>query len=165
MKRVLFILALLLGLLPGIVYAQSGPATGSFAFTLQGYNVQGQLYNSLIQADNSVSMTMTLYDTLQTSIGPIPLNGNGEWYGTVNGTNMSGSINGVSGSVQVCYFIFFCGSANYVGSGTWQGTLSGNEGAGAFQGSITFTSSSIPDIQLNQPLPISGDWNSAFQAS
>jgi len=164
MKRILFCVALLLAFAPTAAYGQYAPI-GSFAFTLQGYTVQGQLSNALIQADNTVSMTMNVDDNLQTPIGSIPINGNGEWYGTVNGTQISGSIQNVSGSIEACYFIFFCGYANYVGDGTWSGTLSGNQGTGTFQGSITFTSSSLPQIPLNQPIPISGNWNSEFQSS
>lgn len=163
MKRIIIYLALLLALVPSAVFAQS--ANGSFAFTLSGYTVQGQLSNPVIQAGNSVSMTMTLSDYLQTSIGSIPITGNGEWYGTVNGGTVSGTIQNVSGTVQACYFIFFCGQANYIGQGTWTGTISGSQGSGTFQGTITFTSSSIPQIQLNQPTPISGSWNSSFQST
>jgi len=165
LKRILLCVALLLAFLPAAVYAQSAPAVGSFAFTLSGYTVQGQLSNAVIQADNKVSMTMSVDDNLQTSIGSVPISGDGEWYGTVNGTSVSGTIENVSGSIQVCYFLFFCGYANYSGSGTWAGTLSADQGTGAFQGFITFTSSSIPQITLNQPFPISGSWNSVFQAA
>ena len=166
MKRVLFSLTLLaFALLPTAVYAQSAPVLGSFAFTLSGYTVQGQLSNAIINPDNSVSLTMNLDDNLQTSMGAIPISGNGQWYGTVNGTNISGSIQNVAGSLQVCYFLFFCGYANYSGYGIWIGTLSGNQGSGTFQGYITFTSSSIPEITLNQAYPISGNWNSAFHST
>lgn len=163
MKRILIYLALLLTLVPSVVSAQS--ANGSFAFTLSGYTVEGQLSNPIIHTDNSVSMAMTLSDYLQTSVGSIPIRGNGEWYGTVNAGTVSGTIQNVSGTVQACYFIFFCGEANYVGQGTWTGTISGGQGAGTFQGSITFTSSSIPQIPLNQPTPISGSWTSNFQST
>jgi len=165
MKRIIFCLALVLALLPVTVYAQSVPSTGSFAFTLQGYTVQGQLSNAVINTDNSITMTMNIDDSLQTSIGAIPLSGNGYWWGAVNGTSLSGTIQNVSGSVQVCYFLFFCGSANYVGQGTWTGTLSAGQGQGTFSGTITFTSSSISQIPLDQPIPISGNWNSSFQTS
>jgi len=166
MKRFLFFLALLgFALLPTAAYAQSIPVLGSFTFTLSGYTVQGQLSNAIINSRSSVSMTMNLDDDLQTSIGSIPISGNGQWYGTVNGTNVSGSIQNVAGSLLACYYLFFCGTANYSGYGTWSGTLSGNQGSGTFQGYITFTSSSIPEITLNQPYPISGNWNSAFQST
>jgi len=165
MKAIIFCLALLLACLPVTVYAQSVPSTGSFAFTLQGYTVQGQLSNAIINTDNGVTMTMSIEDSLQTSIGAIPVSGTGYWSGAANGTSLSGTIQNVSGSIQVCYFLFFCGSANYVGEGTWTGALSAGQGAGTFSGSITFTSSSISQIPLNQPIPISGNWNSNFQTS
>jgi hypothetical protein len=165
MKRVLFCLALLLTFIPAAVYGQSGQAVGLFAFTLQGYTVQGQLSNVVIRPDNSISMTMTVDDSLQTPIGAVPITGNGEWYGTVNGTTVSGTIANVSGSIQVCYFIFFCGYANYIGNGTWTGRLSADNGAGTFRGFITFTSSSFSQIPLNRPIPVSGNWSSIFQSS
>jgi len=165
MKRVLLCLALMLAFFPAMVYAQYAPSVGSFAFTLQGYTVQGQLSNGVINSDNSVSMAMSIDDSLQTSIGAVPVTGNGEWAGTVNGTTVSGTIENVSGSIQVCYFFFFCGYANYVGNGTWAGTLSGEQGAGTFNGLITFTSSSFSQVPLNQPIPVSGNWNSSFQSS
>jgi hypothetical protein len=165
MKRIHFCLALLLTLTPAVAYAQSEPTLGSFAFTLQGYTVQGQLSNAVIRPDNSVSMTMSVDDSLQTPVGAVPISGNGEWYGTVNGTEMSGTIENVSGSIQVCYFFFFCGYANYVGNGTWTGTLSADHGAGTFSGLITFTTSSFSQVPLNRPIPVSGNWSSTFQAS
>ena len=165
MKRILFCLALLLVFAPVTVYAQSSQTGGSFAFTLQGYTVQGQLSNAVIHPDNSVSLTMTLDDRLETSIGAIPINGNGEWSGTVNGTALSGTIRNVSGSIQACYLIFFCGYANFVGSGTWTGTLSSGLGTGTFSGFITFTSSSFSQVPLNRPIPVSGNWSSVFQSS
>lgn len=165
MKRIYFCLALLLTFIPAVVYAQSGPTLGSFAFTLQGYTVQGQLSNAVIRPDNSVSMTMTVDDSLQTPIGAVPISGSGEWYGTVNGTTVSGTIENVSGSIQVCYLIFFCGYANYIGNGMWTGTLSADHGAGTFRGFITFTSSSFSEIPLNRPIPVSGNWSSIFQSS
>ena len=165
MKRVLLCLTLLLTFIPAAVYGQSGQAVDSFAFTLQGYTVQGQLSNAVIHTDNSVNMTMTVDDSLQTPIGAVPISGNGEWYGTVNGTKISGTIENVSGSIQVCYFFFFCGYANYVGSGTWTGTLLADQGAGTFIGFITFTSSSFSQIPLNRPIPVSGNWSSIFQSS
>ena len=165
MKRILLFLALLLTLVPAAVSAQSVQGNGSFSLTLQGYTLQGQLTNPIIHSDESVSMTMSLEDNLQTSIGAVPITGNGQWSGTVNGTTVAGIIQDVSGSIEACYFIFFCGYANYVGSGTWTGTLSTNQGSGTFDGFITFTSSSIPQITLNQPIPISGNWASNFQLS
>ena len=165
MRKVFFCLALLLAFFPAVVQAQSAPMAGSFAFALQGYTVQGQLSNAVIHTDNTVSMSMTLDDNLQTSMGAVPISANGEWDGTVSGSMMSGSIQGVSGSIQACYLIFFCGYADFVGNGIWTGTLSAGQGSGTFSGNITFTSSSFSQIQLNQPIPVSGNWNSAFQSS
>ena len=165
MRRIFFCLALLLAFFPAVVQAQSAPMVGSFAFALLGYTVQGQLSNAVINTDNTVSMSMALDDNLQTSMGAVPINASGEWDGAVNGTMMSGTIRGVSGSIQVCYLFFFCGYADFVGNGIWTGTLSSGQGSGTFSGNITFTSSSFSQVQLNQPIAVSGNWTSAFQSS
>jgi hypothetical protein len=155
---------LVLAILPAL-QAQSGSGAGSFSFTLNGYTVQGQLSNTIIHPDNSVTLTMSVQDTMQTPAGNVPISGSGEWYGTANVTSLSGTIQNVIGTARICILFFFCGNANYVGQGTWQGTLSGAQGSGTFQGTITFTSSPVPQIPVNQPIPISGTWSSNFQLS
>lgn len=161
MKRIFFALSLMLILtvLP-VLKAQLG--TGTFTFTLKGYTVQGQLTNAMIHPGNFVTMNMVVDDTLQTVIGGAPITGSGEWYGTLNGTVLSGTIANVTGTVRACVFFFFCGHADYVGNGTWNGTLSGAQGTGTFQGTITFTSSSFSQIPVNSPIPVSGRWSSPF---
>lgn len=143
------------------IEAQS--STGSFVFTLGGYTIRGGLADAFISQSNSVSMTMNLRDTMQTSVGNIPIGGSGSWRGFLNGTTLNGTIDNVQGSAKICIFFFFCGDANYIGQGTWTGTLSGTQGSGSFQGTITFTSSPVSQIPVNQPIPISGTWNSNFQ--
>ena len=162
MKRILFVLlfASILTTMPGI-QAQLG--SGSFAFTLNGYTVEGQLANAIIH-HNVVSAGMVVNDRLQTAIGGVPITGDGDWIGVRNGTVLSGTIANVTGTVQACV-LFFCGQAKYVGNGTWVGTLSGSQGSGTFQGVIIFTSSSFPQLPINRPFPISGTWSSAFQTS
>jgi len=155
-------LVLMLSILPALT-AQSGAGNGLFSFTLSGYTVQGQLVNAIIHPDKSVTLNMNVNDKLQTSIGPVPITGNGEWYGQANATLLSGTIQHVTGTARICMFYFFCGYANYVGQGTWNGNLSGQEGTGTFQGTITFTSSPFPQIPVNQPIPISGIWTATFQ--
>jgi hypothetical protein len=155
----------ILVLLPSIS-AQVQPAsqTGSFILSLGDYQVQGQLVNAVVYAHKIVTMTMSLDYTTQTKYGPVIVTGTGDWYGTLKGTSLQGVVYNVIGSVQLCY-LFFCGNANYVGYGVWHGTLSGNQGSGTFQGVITFTSSQIPNVQLNKPNQISGTWESTFQTS
>jgi len=148
---------------PLAVYAQSGAGGGSFTFAFSNYTVQGQLRNAIINPNNTVSATMIINDNVQTSIGGIPINGSGAWSGSVNGTSLSGTIQDVQGTLKVCFLFFWCAQANYAGQGTWTGTLSGSQGTGTFQGTVTFVSSSIPQLTLNQPYPISGNWTSSFQ--
>ena len=139
--------------------------TGSFAFALNGYTVQGHLVNSTIRPDNNVTLRMIVDDTISTSVGNIPISGGGDWYGVANVTSLSGTIQNVQGTARVCILFFFCADANYVGQGTWKGTLSDAQGTGTFQGTITFTNSPVPQIPVNRPIPISGTWNSNFQLS
>ncbi len=153
--------ALILTTLPAL---QAQVGAGTFTFTLQSYTVQGQLANAIIHHNNIVAMSMVVNDRIQTSIGGVPITGNGDWYGALNGTALSGKIANVTGTVQACV-LFLCGQAKYIGNGTWIGTFSGKQGSGTFQGVIRFTSSSLPEIPVNQPFPISGKWSSTFQNS
>jgi hypothetical protein len=164
MKRIVFALMLMLIMttLP-VLEAQLG--TGTFTFTLEGYTVQGQLANAMIHRGNIVTASMVVDDTLQTSMGGVPITGTGDWNGTVNGATLSGTVANVSGTVRACIFLFFCGQADYVGNGTWTGTITGSQGSGTFRGTITFTRSSFSQIPINHPIPISGSWDSSFQTS
>lgn len=166
MKRILYLLTfvLILTIIPAL-QAQSGTGAGSFSFTLNGYNVQGQLTNAIIHPENSVTLNMIVQDKIPTSLAQVPISGDGKWYGTVNVTSLSGTIQDVHGTARVCVLFFFCGDANYIGQGTWEGMLSGSQGTGTFQGTITFTSSPVPQIPVNQPIPVSGTWSSNFQLS
>ena len=148
---------------PSLCFMRNRERTGSFSFTLNGYTVQGQLINAIIHPDKSVALTMNINGNLQTPLGSVPITGNGEWYGKADATLLSGTIQNVQGTVRICLPLFSCGNANYVGQGTWNGNLSGQQGTGKFQGTITFTSSPVPQVPVNQPTPISGTWNSNFQ--
>ena len=134
---------------------------GTFALDLTGYSLNGNLQDAVVNT-NSVSMNMILNGNLQTSIGQVPITASGLWVGTLNGTNLSGSIQEVSGTVYAC-FLFWCGQATFIGQGEWSGTLSSTQGTGVFGGTITFISSDFSQIQLNQPAPISGTWTADFQ--
>ena len=136
---------------------------GAFVLNLTGYSLNGNLQNAIINT-NSVSMNMILNDNIQISISQVPITANGVWVGTLNGTNLSGSIQNVSGTVNVC-FLFWCGQASFIGQGEWSGTLNSTQGSGAFEGTVTFTSSDISQIHVNQPAPITGTWNANFQLS
>ncbi|MGA2785051.1 MAG: hypothetical protein ABSF09_10185 [Candidatus Bathyarchaeia archaeon] len=164
MKRIMYLLSFLLILIAlPTLQAQSGSGTGSFAFTLSGYTVQGQLANAIIYSDKRVSLTMSVHDNIRTSVGGVPISGVGEWSGIANAASLSGAIQDVKGTARVCIWFFVCGNANYIGQGTWLGSLSGFQGTGTFQGTITFTSSPVSQIPVNQPIPISGTWSSGFQ--
>ena len=164
MKRIMYLLTfvLVLAALPTL-QAQSGSGTGSFAFTLSGYTLQGQLANAIIYPDKHVSLTMSLHDNIRTSVCGVPISGVGEWSGIANAASLSGVIQDVKGTARVCIWFFVCGNADYIGQGTWLGSLSGSQGTGTFQGTITFTSSPVSQIPVNQPIPISGTWSSVFQ--
>jgi len=143
------------------VMASSGQ--GTFALNLTGYSLNGNLQNAIVNT-NSVSMNMVLNGNIETSIGPVPITASGLWVGTRNGTSLSGIIQDVSGTVYAC-FLFWCGTATFIGQGEWSGTLTSTQGTGNFDGTITFTSSDLPQVQLNQPAPITGTWTADFQLS
>ena len=140
------------------VMADSG--TGSFTIVLSGYAINGDLQNVVVKPDGSISMNMVLDGTVSTSFGPIPITANGIWVGVRNGTTVSGAIENVAGAANPC-FLFWCGTATFVGQGRWSGTLTANStlGSGGFEGTITFTSSDFPQLPVGQPQPISGTWN------
>jgi len=165
------------------VQAQASLGEGSFSFTLKGFPIQGQLSNAVLHADGTVTMTMSIYEILQTSIGPLPLSGSGQWYGRVIGGTLWGMIENVTGSIEVCALQSFpllsCSYAKFKGNSLWVGTLSGSQGNGTFEGVITFTAAPYPvyplwyqlwpqewypqSFPVGQPIPISGTWSSTFQ--
>jgi hypothetical protein len=134
---------------------------GTFALDLTGYSLNGNLQNAIVNV-TSVSMNMILNGNIQTSIGQVPITATGLWVGTRDGTNLSGSIQDVSGTVYAC-FLLWCGQATFIGQGEWSGTLTSTQGTGVFDGTITFTRSDFSQIQLNQPAPITGTWMADFQ--
>jgi hypothetical protein len=168
MKRILCCLLLLQTLAlfsSASVQAQSGTPSGAFTFTLKGFTLKGQLTNAVISPDKSVKMTMNIQTSLSTPLGAIPVSATGEWYGTVNGDVVSGTIANIAGILGPCAISILCGKSAYVGNGTWTGTLSGTQGTGTFQETITFTNSTVATIQANTPMPVSGTWSSQFQTS
>jgi len=142
------------------VYAT--PGQGSLQLILQGYgSVNGQLLDATIQPDGSITMEMIVNNQMQTSYGSFPVTANGVWTGLSNGTSVSGSIQNVTGKVQI-----FLSNANFVGSGEWTGSLNGTLAAGTFGGTITFTSSPYPQqIPQNQAIPTTGTWNATLSSS
>ena len=152
------LLSLFISLVAFIPVSATG---GSLQLSLQGYGtVTGELQNTIIQSNNSVSMIMVVNDQVQTSLGPVQITTNGTWTGVRNGSALSGQIRGIVGRAQVC--ILICVSADFVGQGHWNGSLSGSHGTGAFQGTMTFTNSPIPQIQTGQPYLMSGIWSADF---
>ena len=150
-------------LLPLAVLTPVMGTGGSVQLSLQGYGtLPGELQNTIIQPNNSISMTMLINDQIQTSNGPIQVTGRGVWNGVRNSSGLSGQIQSLTGKVQAC--VPFCLSADFVGLGNWNGGLSesSSQGTGTLTGTITFVSSSIPQIPVGQTYPISGTWNADF---
>jgi hypothetical protein len=159
---VLSLLAVTLGA-NSIASVSASPGQGSFVLVAQGYSVNGNLQNA-VNVNNSVSMNMVLDGNVQTPIGAVPMTANGVWVGVVNGSEVSGTIQNVSGTAHIC-FLFWCGNANFVGEGKWSGTLASEQGSGGYSGTITFTSSDWSQIPVGKPQPVSGTWNAEFQSS
>ena len=148
-----------------IVTPAAAQNVGSLQLNLGNQQLAGQLTNLNIKPDGTVSMTMTLNAQIQTQVGPIPMTATGVWIGSVNGTTITGTIQGVTGNVEACV-LFMCGSSDFIGQGQWTGTLNnGSNASGAFTATITFTSSSFSQVPLNKPEPVSGTWNANLQPS
>lgn len=148
--------------LPG-TFTNVGASTGAMQMSVQGYGtVHGQLENTTIQPNGTVSMLMLVNDQMQTSQGTYPVSANGLWVGVTNGSALTGKIQGVTGKVQICVLI--CQDANFVGDGHWSGMLIGSSAAGNFSGTITFTNSPVQQIPVGQPIPAYGTWTSDFQS-
>jgi len=167
MSRILFALGvgfLLMLTLFVIATPAAAQSVGSLQLNLGNEQISGQLTN-LKATNGTVSMVMTLNTQIQTQIGPIPMTATGVWIGSVNGTSVSGAIQGVTGNIQACV-LFMCGSSDFVGQGQWTGTVNNNSiASGTFTATITFTSSSFSQVPLNKPEPISGTWNANLQPS
>jgi hypothetical protein len=167
MKRTALLAPMLILIVSSVpaVHGLPGWKSGSFAFALVGYEVEGRLVNATVYPDGNVLSVMSVDDVLQTPFGPASIIGRGEWSGAVNGTGMSGLIEDVSGAIRVCAPA--CGDTNFVGYGVWVGAFSpqGLEAEGTFQGSIIFTSSPFAQIPLDRLIPVNGTWTlSGFQA-
>jgi hypothetical protein len=147
-----------------IVTPAAAQNVGSLQLNLGNQQIAGQLTNLNI-TNGTVSMTMTLNAQIQTQVGPIPMTATGIWIGSVNGTSVTGTIQGVSGNVEACV-LFMCGSSDFIGQGQWTGTINkGSNASGAFTATITFTSSSFSQVPLNKPEPVTGTWNANLQPS
>ncbi|HKM76625.1 MAG TPA: hypothetical protein VJZ32_09410 [Candidatus Bathyarchaeia archaeon] len=147
-----------------IVTPAAAQNVGSLQLNLGNQQIAGQLTNLNI-TNGTVSMTMTLNAQIQTQVGPIPMTATGIWVGSVNGTSVTGTIEGVTGNVEACV-LFMCGSSDFIGQGQWTGTLNnGSKASGAFTATITFTSSSFSQVPLNKPEPVTGTWNANLQPS
>jgi hypothetical protein len=166
-KRVISFAAALLLIAASVSYSfypvMATPGVGAFALDLSGTTLNGNLENAIVKSD-SVSMNMILNGNIPTSLGQVPVTANGIWTGNRNGTSLTGTIQNVSGIVNMC-ILFWCGTATFIGQGEWKGNLTVTEGTGVFEGTITFTSSDFSQIHTNQPAPISGTWNADFQVT
>lgn len=164
MKTYLLILAIVLIMLTQISptsVAASG--TGTTTIQIQGYGtIHGQLQNAAIQANNSVAMSMSVNDQLQTQQGSFPLQATGEWSGVLTNSTLSGTIHDVQGKIVVCV-IFSCNDVEFSGDGNWTGQLQASSaGNGTFTGTITVTNSPYPQIPQGQTIPIFGAWSANF---
>jgi hypothetical protein len=147
-----------------VVQAESVNDTGSLSFTIAGHEIRGQLLNSTLSPNSVVTMSMNVDYAANTSLGQLTMKGSGNWYGKANGTSLQGVIYGVKGSVQICY-VFYCGTALYVGYGIWNGAFRNSTFAtGTLQAVVIFTNSQIANIPLDRPMLISGTWNSTMLA-
>lgn len=155
------VLVILMSVLMSPAAAASG--TGTVTIQIQGYGtVHGQLQNALIQADNSVAMSMLMNDQLQTSQGSFPLQSTGVWNGVLSDSTLSGTIHDVQGKIHVC-LIFSCNDVDFTGQGNWTGQLqTGSLGSGNLTGTITVTNSPYPQIPQGQTIPIYGAWAADF---
>jgi hypothetical protein len=147
--------SLLVGILGAnsIASMSANPGQGSFVLVVKGYTVSGNLQDA-VNVNNCVWMNMVLDGNVQTPIGAVPMTANGVWVGVVNGSEVSGMIQNVSGTARICFF--WCGNANFVGEGKWSGTLASEQGSGGFSGTITFTSSDWLQIPVGKLQPVSG---------
>ena len=146
--------------------AVAGSGTGSVIIQIQGYGtVHGQLENALIQANDSVTMSMVVNDQLQSPEGSFPLQATGDWNGVQNNSTLSGTIDNVQGKIHVCV-ISSCNDVAFSGHGNWTGQLqTSSSGGGNFTGTITVTNSPYPQIPQGQTVPMTGSWNSNFASS
>jgi hypothetical protein len=155
-----FVIVSSFSILPSYVSANS--SEGSFRLNVRGYPVTGRLENAIVQPDGSIVMNMIIDGNVQTPIGPAPISGRGVMDGRIDGSELSGTIRDVQGNVRVC-FLFFCGQAEFIGEGNWTGSADGTYATGILDGTITFTTSSFPQVPLNQPQYVSGTWNAELQ--
>jgi hypothetical protein len=142
-----------------VLHAFAVPGKGSLQLSVHGYgNLPGQLLNISLQPDGSVSMAMAISGKLQTAYGSFFVTGTGVWIGATNGSTLSGTIQSVTGQVQIC--VLSCSNANFVGKGNWTGSMMNLAASGTLTGTITFTNSPYPQqLPPNQMIPISGTWN------
>jgi hypothetical protein len=161
-SKIIVSLAVLSLLIPFVACTPVSASGGTLQLTFQGYGtVPGELQNTIIYPNNSVSMIMNINDQMQTSYGPVQITSSGTWIGLRNGSTLSGQIQDVVGKAQIC--IFLCGGADFVGQSHWVGLLNGTRGTGTFEGTMTFTSSPVPQIPTGQPFPMSGTWSADFE--
>jgi hypothetical protein len=146
------------------IFASPAMATlgeGSVSLSVAGYSaIQGELQSVIIYPNDTVSMVMTVNSQLQTSYGTFPVTATGLWIGVRNGTQVSGSIENVAGQVHICVLI--CGDATFNGQGEFTGSVNASQASGSIAGTVTFVSSPVPQIPVNESMPMSGSWSAAF---
>ena len=94
------------------VFAQfgsvAGVTNGTFTVNIGGYSITGQLTDARIQADNTTSAVVSLDQTVPTSFGSAHVMGSGTLAGIDSKASVHGTVEGFSGTVQVCFLLFIC---------------------------------------------------------
>ena len=158
-KHLVFLMLVTLFMSSIVLHAFAVTGQGSVQLSVQGYgNLSGQLLNISLQPNGDVSMVMAFNGKLQTPYGSFSVIGTGVWIGVANESNLSGTIQSITGQVQIC--VLSCSNANFVGKGDWTGSMMNLAASGTLSGTITFTNSPYPQqLPPNQLIPITGAWN------
>jgi hypothetical protein len=148
--------------IPLVCSAATPAPGGSLELTITFHygvvTVHGELENVVIQPNDSISMLMTIKDTVFVH-GKSTVSINGTLVGMRSGSTLSGQILNLVG--ESC--IIKCGDFKFVGKGQWSGTLNQTHGAGTFQGTVTVTESPIDEyVPVGEVAPFSGTWSADF---
>jgi len=156
----LVILLLTLQIALPIVFASG---TGIVVLQIQGYGiVRGQLQNTIIQRNDTMSMPMVVNDQIQTSQGSYPVVASGVWNGARSGSSLSGLIQSLKGKIRICFFMK-CGDVDLVGLGNWTGALDSSAGGkGTFAATLYVRNSPYPQISVGEAIPVYGSWSADF---
>jgi hypothetical protein len=133
----------------------SSTSNGTFTMKIGGHLITGQLTDWTIQADNTVSALTSVQQTVPISWGSAHVVGSGKLVGSVSGSSVHGSEH-FSGTVELCFMLFFCQSGGFVGIDSWAGTFQNGKGSGTFQGMITLNQTVLG---VPQEMGFTGTWS------